>query len=169
MRRHLIIGQILLLSSVAATLSLALQSVAGELPPEMQVDRLLVQAEREIEDREHWSAVVTFERILEVCEEHGLEIPVEFWFRQAGVLQGAGLLERVVEASPRYLQEAGREGERYRAALKILDAAEVGLGEARRRWWSSRRGPSVRHDIVHRRQEAVGRADVGQDVDVHLA
>ena len=31
----------------------------------------------------------------------------------------------------RYLQVAGREGEHYRAALGILDAAEVGLAEAR--------------------------------------
>ena len=69
---------------------------------------------------------------LSTIEEHGLEIPTEFWFRQAGVLQEAGLHERAVEASTRYLQEAGREGEHYRAALEILDAAEVGVAEARR-------------------------------------
>ena len=119
-------------SAIAFTTLLAPGSAAQELPPEVQVDRLLVQAEREIEDGEHWSAVVTFERILAVCDEHGLEIPAEFWFRQAGVLQGAGLHERAVEASTRYLQEAGREGEHYRAALEILDAAEQGLEEIRR-------------------------------------
>ena len=64
----------------------------------------LVQAEREIRDGAPWSAVVTFERILAVCEAHGLEIPAEFWFRQAGVPQGAGLHERAVEASTRYLR-----------------------------------------------------------------
>ena len=132
MRPHLIIGRILVVSAVALTVLPAPESSAQELPPEMQVDRLLVQAAREIEGGEHWSAVFTFERILAVCEEHGLEIPTEFWFRQAGVLQGAGLHERAIEASTRYLQEAGRDGEHYRAALKILDAAEVGLAEARR-------------------------------------
>ena len=132
MRRNPIIGQLLLFSAIALTVLLVPESAAQELPPEMQVDRLLVQAEREIEDGEHWSAVFTFERILEVSEEHGLEIPVEFWFRQAGVLQDAGLHERAVEVSTRYLQEAGREGEHYRAALEILDAVEVGLAEARR-------------------------------------
>ena len=80
----------------------------------MHVDRLLVQAEREIEDGESWSAVDTFERILDLCEEHGLEIPAEFWLREAGVLQEAGLHERAIEASTRYLQEAGREGQHYR-------------------------------------------------------
>ena len=132
MRPHLIISQILAVGTIALTVLLAREPNAQELPPEIQVDRLLVQAEREIEDGEHWSAVFTFERILAVSEEHGLEIPVEFWFRQAGVLQEAGLHERAVEAATRYLHEAAREGEHYRAALEILDAAEVGLAEARR-------------------------------------
>ena len=132
MRSHLIIVLMTVFSAVALTTEPAPESAAQELPPEIQVDRLLVQAEREIEDGEHWSAVFTFERILEVSEEHGLEIPAECWFRQAGVLQGAGLHERAAEASTRYLQEAGREGEHHRAALEILDAAEVGLAEARK-------------------------------------
>ena len=128
----LIIGQSLVLGAVALTVLIAGESIAQELPPEMQVDRLLIQAEHEIGDGDHWSAVFTFERILAVCEEHGLEIPTEFWFRQAGVVQDAGLHERAVEASTRYLQEAGREGEHYRAALEVLNVAEVGLAEARR-------------------------------------
>ena len=132
MRLHLFIGKLSVFTVVVLTTALAPESAAQGLPPEIQVDRLLVQAEREVEDGEHWSAVVTFERILAVCEEHGLEIPVEFWFRQAEVLQGAGLHERAVEASTRYLREAGRDAEHYRAALEILDAAEEGLEEIRR-------------------------------------
>ena len=132
MRLHLIISHILVVSAVTVAVLLAPEPSAQELPPEMQVDRLLIQAEREIEDGEHWSAVFTFEQILAVCEEQGLAIPAEFWFRQAGVLQGADLYERAVEASTRYLQETGREGEHYRAVLELLDAAEVDLAEARR-------------------------------------
>ena len=118
--------------ATASAMLLTAAAIGAELPPEIQVDRLLVQAEREMEDGEHWSAVFTFEQILEVCEEHGLEIPTEFWFRQAGVLHSAGLDERAIEASTRYLQEAGREGKHYRAALDILDEAQVGLTEVRR-------------------------------------
>ena len=102
-----------------------------DLPPQIQVDRLLVQVERETREGNYFSAVLTLERILEIHAEHGLEVPAEFWFRQAGVLQQAGLHERAVEASSRYLREAGREGEHYQAVLVILDAAEVGLAEAR--------------------------------------
>ena len=132
MRPHLTVSHLLVFSTAVLALLFALNSRGEELPPEIQVDRLLVQAEREIEDGEHWSAVFTFERILAVCEEHGLSIPTEFWFRQAGVLHSAGLDERAVEAATRYLQEAGRDGKHYQAALELLDAAEVGLAEARR-------------------------------------
>ena len=118
--------------AAASAILFAAALMGAELPPEIQVDRLLVQAEREMESGEHWSAVFTFERILEVCEEHGLDIPTEFWFRQAGVLHSAGLHERAIQASTRYLQEAGRDGENYLAALDILDAAEVSLTEAQK-------------------------------------
>ena len=103
----------------------------AELPPEIQVDRLLVQAERESREGNHWSAVFTLERVIEVSEEHGLAIPSAFWFRQASAFENAGLHERAVEASTRYLNETGRDGEHYQAALELLDAAEVGLAEAR--------------------------------------
>ena len=132
MRPQLAFVQLLAFSVLALAALLAPVSNGEEPPPEVQVDRLLVQAEREIKDGEHWSAVVTFERILAVCEEHGLAIPAEFWFRQAGVLNSAGLHERAIEASTRYLTEAGRDGKNYQAALELLDAAEVGLAEARR-------------------------------------
>ena len=118
---------------IGMLIALAISPCLGqELPPEIQIDRLLVQAERETGDGEHWSAAITLDRILELYEAHGLEIPSAFWFRQAGVLQAAGLHEQAVEASTRYLQEAGREGEHYQAVLRILDAAEVGMAEARR-------------------------------------
>ena len=147
-RLHLAIARISLFGAVALTVLLAPKSIAQVLPPEIQVDRLLVRAEREIEDGEHWSAVFTFERILAVCEEHGLAIPAEFWFRHAGVLQGAGLHERAIEASMRYLQEVGRDGEHYRAALKILDAAEVELAETRRAAERAEREAAARGEVI---------------------
>lgn len=111
---------------------LAVSPCPGQgLPPETQVDRLLVQVERETAEGEHGSALITLERILEIHEEHALEIPAAFRFRQAGALQAAGFHERAIEAATQYLREAGREGEHYRAALLLLDAAELGLAEAR--------------------------------------
>ncbi len=109
-----------------------LASYGQELPPEIQVDRLLIQAERETAEDDHFSAAYTLQQVLQLYEEHGLEIPLAFWFQQAQALQSAGFHERAIEASTRYVREAGREGEFYRSALTILDAAEVDLEEARR-------------------------------------
>ena len=133
MGRHRGIGEVVRIT-LALVVAILLASIANgtELPPEIQVDRLLIQAERQSQEGNHWSAVFTLERVVAVAEEHGLEIPTAFWFRQARAFQDAGLHERAIEASTRYLQEAGREGQHHRAALELLDAAEVALAEARR-------------------------------------
>ncbi len=113
----------------------------AQLPAEIQVDRLWVQAERESAEGDHWSAAYTLEQALQMYEEHGLEIPAEFWVRYAQALQAAGLHEAAVEASTRYLQETGREGEHYQTALRLLDVAEDDVAAARR-------------EEAHRRAEA---------------
>ena len=118
--------------AIALAMLLAAHSGGEQLPPEIQVDRLLVQAEREARDGDHGSAVVTLERTLELYEEHGLDVPSGFWFRKAGAFRDAGMHERAIEASTRYLREAGRQGEHYEAALALLDSAEVGLAEERK-------------------------------------
>ena len=106
--------------------------LSQDLPPEIQVDRLLVQAERETAEGNPWSAAYTLEQALQMYEEHGLEIPADFWIRYAQALQAAGLHEAAVDASTRYLQETGREGEHYQTALRLLDVAENDLAAARR-------------------------------------
>ena len=103
----------------------------AELPPEIQIDRLLVQAERESREEEHWSAVYTLQQALKAYQAHDVDIPTEFWFRQASAFNRAGMHEEALESSSRYLLEAGRDGKYYQAALELLDAAEVGLAEAR--------------------------------------
>ena len=132
MRRLSVIDLAMMCCAVAFAMLLVPDVDGQELPPEIQVDRLLVQSEREIGDGEYWSAVNTLQQALETYQEHGLEIPAMFWFRQASAFQHTGLHTRAVEASTRYLQEAGRQGDHYRAALELLDAAEVSLAEARR-------------------------------------
>ena len=107
-------------------------SAGQDLPPEIQVDRLMVQAERESGDGDPWSAAATLDRALGLYEQHGIEIPVAFWIERAQTFQSAGMYERSVEAAVRYLREAGTEGEHYQAALVVLDTAEMSLEEARR-------------------------------------
>ena len=157
-----------LVLGAAVPVLFAVASFGAELPPEIQVDRLLVQAEREVKDGEHGSAVLTFERILKVSEDHGLAVPTAFWFRQAGVLHSAGLHERAVEASTRYLKEAGREGKHYREALDVLDAAEVGLAEGRRAEARTRAAAARAEREAAARAEAVA-ASVPEMVSIPAA
>ena len=114
---------------------------AVELPPEIQADRLLLQAEREIGQESFVEAFATLERILALQAEHGLEVPVAFWFKHAHVAHDAGLQAETsksatrhsaaaelyataMESATRYLATAGRGGDHYLEALQLLDAAE---------------------------------------------
>ena len=113
-------------AAVALTLGLLAFSPAApaQLPPAIQADRLQVQAERQVREREYSAALETLDRSLALREEHGLEVPESFWFQRAEVSMNAGLYAQAVESATRYLEAAGQDGERYRAALELLDRAE---------------------------------------------
>ena len=104
-------------------------SVAAELPPEIQVDRLMVQADREAREGQYWSALATLDRTLSLYEQHGMEIPSAFWFSYGDVAHRAGRHAAAVESVTRYLKEAGRDGDHYDAALRLLDAVEVAIAK----------------------------------------
>ena len=137
---------------------LALATGAAELPPEIQVDRLLVQVDREAADGNPWSAIFTLERVLSIYEEHGLEVPSDYWFRQADAYHRTGMHQRAVEAATRYLEEAGREGQHYRAALELLDAAEAALMEAERDAARARAAVERARREAERRREVIASA-----------
>ena len=99
---------------------------AAELPPEIQADRYLVQAERQAQAGQSAAAVATLDRILALQADHGLEIPAAFWFKHAEASLAAGLFDQAIGSSTEYIRHAGRDGEHYLAALKVLDAAEFG-------------------------------------------
>ena len=102
----------------------------AELPPDIQADRLLVRADRQLRDGEDAAAVATLDRIVALQRDHGLEIPQAFWFKHAQASLDAGLFDRAIRSATEYLRQAGREGEHYLEALRILDAAELAAPEA---------------------------------------
>ena len=95
-----------------------------QLPPDIQADRYLLRAQRHIEEQDFAGAKQSLDQILELEAQHGLEIPVEFFFRYAEVVERLGLFDEAIASTTRYLTLAGREGEHYRAALELLDKAE---------------------------------------------
>ncbi len=121
-----------LVLALTLVLSWALPARAAELAPDIQADRYLVQAERQIRSGDLAGALATLDRILGLQAEHGLEIPDAFWFKRAEVSRQAGLHALAVESATRYLEAAGRSGEHYMAALELLDVAELATATAER-------------------------------------
>lgn len=96
-------------------------TTAQELPPAIQVDRLLLQAEEQIRDQRYETALATLHRILELGSQHGLQTPDEFWFKHAQVAMEAGSLAKASESVIRYLELTGQGGENYLQALELLN------------------------------------------------
>lgn len=94
-----------------------------ELPPDIQVDLYLVRADRQIQNQDYAGALESLDIVLALQANRGMETPVELWFRHAQVALNAGYPQTAVTSATRYLQEAGREGERYASALELLDQA----------------------------------------------
>ena len=106
-----------------------------QLPPDMEADRFLLLAESAIEEQDFARAKTAMDRILELQAEHDLELPEQFPFRYAQVLDRLGLYDEARESATRYLTQVGRDSEFYREALELLNAAEAGkdAAEAARR------------------------------------
>ena len=107
-------------------------AVSAQLPPAIQVDRLLQRAEREIADGNHATAAESLNGVEALQAEHDLALPAEFWFKKAQVSLKAGLYAEALAAATTYLVTAGQDGEHYLPALELLDAAEEGKSRAER-------------------------------------
>ena len=123
-------------SRVFLGLLLPVAVAALQLPPEIQADRYLLEAEKEIQAQDFEGAKESLDRILALQAQHGLEIPEEFFFRYAEVLARLELYDEAIEYVTKYLTLAGRVGAHYREALELLstaEAAKAAAEEARRR------------------------------------
>ena len=96
----------------------------AQLPPEIEADRFLLQVETAIQEQDFQGAKTTIDRILELQAEHDLELPEQFSFQYAQVLERLGLYDEAMETVTRYLTRVGRAGEFYREALALLNDAE---------------------------------------------
>ena len=125
---------------------------ALQLPPDMQADRYLVRAQRQIEEQDFAGAKQSMEQILELQSQHGLEIPEEFFYRYAEVLDRLELHDEAIEYATKYLTRAGRDGEHYREALELLDQAEQAKAAAE----AARKRAEAAAEAARRRAEAAG-------------
>lgn len=96
----------------------------AQTPPAVQMDLLLMQADRLSKVGDHAGALTKLDEILALQGQHDLEIPAEFWFRRAQALRETRAYAEAIEPLNRYFELTGREGELYREALQLLDAVQ---------------------------------------------
>ena len=104
---------------------LAAVTGAAQLPPKVQLDRLLLRADLGIEEERYEEAVAALEEAGRLARAEGLELPDRIWFRRASL---ALALERPADAVKfvtRYLQGAGRDSDHYQDALALIEKAEA--------------------------------------------
>ncbi|MCE2486014.1 MAG: formylglycine-generating enzyme family protein [Desulfurellaceae bacterium] len=126
------------------TVLLMAVEATAQLPPDIQADRYLIQAERHIGTGDYTAAKATLDRILELQAEHDLALPEAFWFKHAQVSHQAGDHAEAVESVTRYLTTAGCEGAHYREALELLDRAEAEAEVEAERQAAERRAAEIR-------------------------
>ena len=98
-------------------------ATAQELPPEVRMDRYMVQVDRQVGNHQYAAALRTLDLVLELQETSGLELPESFWMKRAEVAMGAGDPAEAITSVSRHLETAGRDADHYVEALELLDQA----------------------------------------------
>ena len=126
-KRNTMLGAI---AKVWVTLCLGYITVfAAQLPPEMLVDKYLLQAKMLSEEKKHEGALEAMDRIVVLQKAHDLTLPGDFPFHYAQTALAASAVQAAIDSANRYLLAAGREGKYYREALELLVKAERRLQE----------------------------------------
>ena len=64
-------------------------NAVAELPPEIQGDRYLIEAQRYIKDDNYKAAKEAMDKIIALQKAHDLELPEDFYFKYAQILHSA--------------------------------------------------------------------------------
>ena len=83
----------------------------------------MVQVDRQIANGQYVAALRALDRVLELHEEHGVELPDSYWMKRVEGGLGAEYYLEAIASATRYVELAGREGEQYGEALGLLDRA----------------------------------------------
>ena len=114
------------LTGLILTFFVAADIAVAQLPPTIEADRYLVQAERELANGNAATALETIDLILALRAEHGFEIRDEVWFRRAQTAYETELHDLAVESVVRYFQVSGQRGEHYLDAAGVVRLDRVG-------------------------------------------
>lgn len=158
--------------AIALLLAVAAASGCGSESSPDDLDRLMAQAEQQLEEGDRWAAFSTLREVQGLRRNHRSELPDEFWLRDARVASAAGRHYQAVESATRYVMAVGLDGEHYKAALELLEASEAELKrerEADERREQERRATGVRavtkYLALRKRLAETGQGDGGVFAD----
>ena len=126
-------------------------AAAAQLPPDVLVDKYLLQAQMLGDEQDHKGALEAMDRVVALQKEHDLTLPEEFPFHYARTALAAGAVQVAVDSAKRYLSAAGRKDKYYREALELLVRAERKLQESA----VDRAGPTPVKPDLETQSEAV--------------
>lgn len=101
-------------------LALAFSANVWALPPEIEVDRLLLQAKAALDESEYAQAIASLAK----AEKLGTKLPDTFYYHYGFALFKIDDIEKSRRMLERYLDETGTKGKYYREALETLNAVE---------------------------------------------
>ena len=107
------------------------------LPPAMEADGFLVEAQQHIKNQDYNAASEAMKNALELIEKHDLGLEgaggVTFYYAYADVANKAGDYTVAFEMVNRYLEAAGRSGAHYQKALELYKAIQTTVAQAEAR------------------------------------
>ena len=113
------------IAKVWVTLCLGYITVfAAQLPPEMLVDKYLLQAKMLSEEKKHEGALEAMDRIVVLQKTHDLTLPGDFPFHYAQTALAAGAVQAAIDSANR-LSVGDRQGG------QVLSAGPGAAGEGR--------------------------------------
>lgn len=104
---------------------LAAVTGAAQLPPQVELDRLLLRAEQRIEAERYKEADAALEEAGRLAQAEGLELPDRIWFQRASLALALDRPPDAVKFVTRYLQGADRDADHYQEALELIERAEA--------------------------------------------
>ena len=117
---------------IAALMLFCFAAQTLALPPAMEADGFLVEAQQHIKKQDYKAAAKAMGSALELIEKHDLGLKgaggITFYYAYADVANKAGDYTVAFEMVNRYLEAAGRSGAHYQKALELYKAVlQVGL------------------------------------------
>lgn len=118
--------------ALAAGCLLCALSPASALPPDVEADRLLLQASNEMAKENGVQPTVVLQA-LEAAEATGVRMPENFNFHLGRALMQVGEAEAAIPRLDRYLTAQGKNAKYYKEALEALTNAQAVAAERKRR------------------------------------